>query len=198
MTGANAIGMNMFQNYGYDPYFMQAFNSYNPMFMGAMQAQNQQDTTLTQTQAANTQNPSSENTTFKGSDVNKEKKEKNHTASIILGGAAIAATAYACIKGHQIGNGDKWTTKTIDGLKQYWNKGIDAVSKWKVKTTPQTQLSTEPRLLTAAPVMRKDLAFYSEDGKNITKCLKNGKEFDFTQMPEGFLKGIRRDLGIAA
>ena len=24
MTGENAIGMNMFQNYGYDPYFMNA------------------------------------------------------------------------------------------------------------------------------------------------------------------------------
>ena len=91
-------------SYGYDPYFLQAFNSPN---YNAQVAQNQQNSSQLQqqSQTSNTTNTNSSITTdgsvnFKGAaDSIKEEKSSN-TAKWILGTLAAIGTIYVGYKCH--------------------------------------------------------------------------------------------------
>lgn len=105
MTGANAIGFNP---YGYDPYFLQAFQSFNPNFQG-----------VNSTQPPATAAPTATNTITAAQTVPTQAaqpKEKKSRAGLILGGVATVGAAVLLAKAHKKG-GEKGIT---EGLKQMW------------------------------------------------------------------------------
>lgn len=178
--------------YGYDPYFMAAYQSYNPNFKGVRNPQTT-DQAVPQAPASETPVNGNVNTSFKGASEEIKGKKKSHKWwTALLAGAAI----FAGIKGHKIGVGDKWYTKTVDGLKRYWNQGVNAIGKLKFKTNSTTSIQ-QTLALPAGGVQKRSFWFFSEDGKHITKCTRNGQEFDFSQLPESFLESVKRDLKIA-
>ncbi len=191
MTGSMAIG-------GYDPYFMAAYQSYNPNFNGVQnpQAVNQAATQASAAKATASTDTIGVNTSFKGASEEikgENKSRKGWVLTALIAGAAI----FAGIKGHKIGVGDKWYTKTADGLKKYWNRGIDAVGKWKLKTNSPISIQQTPLALSSGGVQKGSFWFFSEDGKQITKCIRNGQEFDLSKIPTNFLESVKKDLGIA-
>lgn len=194
MTGTMAIG-------GYDPYFMAAYQSYNPNFNGVQNTQANQAANQTAAQVSAAEAPASTNTTgvntsFKGASE-EIKGEKKSRSGWVLAALVSAAGIVAAIKGHKIGVGDTWLAKTADGLKQYWNKGVDAVGKWKLKTNSPINIQQTPLALPSGGVQKGSFWFFSEDGRQITKCIRNGQEFDLSQIPTGFLESVKKDLGIA-
>ena len=141
--------------YGYDPYFMAAFNSYNPNFYGVQntqaQAANQAAIMQQQAKGATTGSETAgANTSFKGASE-EIKGEKKSRSGWVLAGLVSAAGIYAAVKGHKIGVGDTWLAKTADGLKQYWNKGVNAVGKWKLKTNVPPVAPATTGATTTAP-----------------------------------------------
>ena len=95
--------------YGYDPYFMAAYQSYNPNFQATNQAP---DTTQTVQQGLATNDP-----TFRGK--KKEEENSGSAASLIVGGALAIGTGVLLYKAHKKG-GEKGI---LEGLKQMW-KGV--------------------------------------------------------------------------
>lgn len=111
-------------NYSYDPYFMAAYQSYNPSFQALpTQAVKQQPNTDAQAQTQT-------NPAFKGKTQEKD-DESTSAANLIIGIASAAAMIYGGYKCHGKGVGDGVFAKVTDGFKKYWNEGIDIVSKWK-------------------------------------------------------------------
>ena len=111
MTGENAIGMNMFQNYGYDPYFMNAYQSFNPNFKG-IDYTSQAATNPVTTSAGINNIPTQTATT----QITQKPKEKNSRAGLILSGVAVVGATVLLYKAHKKG-GEKGIT---EGLKQIW------------------------------------------------------------------------------
>ena len=115
-----------------DQYFWQAYNSPNA---NSYMPQNPQTTAVTTPSPAATTGTTSTTATsptFEGASVafQGQDKKSNSVAKCILGLGAVAATAWAGYKCFKTGNG-QGLAKVWNGVQQYWNKGIDIISKWK-------------------------------------------------------------------
>lgn len=93
--------------YGYDPYFMAAFQSYNPNFKGTTDVQQANKTAQTSSSSA------SGNATSQKKSAPENKKSN---AGLVLGGIATVGAAVLLYKAHKKG-GEKGIS---EGLKQIW------------------------------------------------------------------------------
>ena len=189
MTNSMAIGA-----YGYDPYFMQAYNSPNYY---AQLAQTQTQTAATN--QTNTNTNTNTNTTasavnFKGAaDSIKEEKSSN-TAKWILGTLATIGTVYLGYKCHGKGIGENWYSKVWVGAKQYWNKAVETIGKWTVKTNVNRQQTLA--LPTRWTGNYRGFEFSIENGK-VVKCMRNGVEYVFNDLPQAFRNSALKAIGLA-
>ena len=134
------LGSTNYMQYYNDPYFLQALQSPNYY---QLQAQNiQQPGTQVPTPTA-TANPSfkgaSEQIADKGE---KTEKKSNKAAKWVLGTLATAGTIFAGYKCFKKGGGKEFKDvfSTIwKGFKQYWDDGIDAISKWQFNKPSSSQ-----------------------------------------------------------
>jgi len=110
--------------YGYDPYFMAAYQSYNPNFQGASQSTG--TTQTTQQQGLTTSEP-----TFRAK--KKEEKSSGSAAKLIVGGALAIGTGVMLYKAHKKG-GEKGI---VEGFKQMW-KGITGKGGQTASAKPKT------------------------------------------------------------
>ena len=142
----DSLGMyNLYNN----PYFLQALNTPNINAQAVQQNLNQNQTntaqTVTEDDLSTGNSPS-----FNGASeaIAENTKKSNTAANLILWGATLAATIWGGYKCHRKGVGENMFAKILDGAKQYWNKGIDAISKWKfnqkVASSQQSSLNTKP------------------------------------------------------
>ena len=166
--------------YAYDPYFMQAYSSpnYNAQLAQKQAQQYAQAQTQTQTQTAGT-NPTNtataNNVNFKGAADSIKEEKSSSTAKWILGTLATAGTIYLGYKCHGKGIGENWYSKVWDGAKQYWNKAVETIGKWTVKTNVN-QLALDSGQQTLALPARwtgnyRGFEFSIENGK-VVKCIK--------------------------
>ena len=113
--------------YGYnDPYFLAAYNSYNPNFQGAAQSQS--------VAAAGQGADLSQNYVKRAPE-----QESSSNAGLILGAAATVASAAALIMAYRKGQGANALEKTVDGLKVMWNGLKGKINSFK----PQKLTVTE-------------------------------------------------------
>ena len=193
--------------YAYDPYFMQAFSfpNYNQQ-LG--QTQLKQQSQQVQTTTTNTSQTDTTTTgkpiNFKGAAESIKEEKSSSTAKWILGTLATAGTIYLGYKCHGKGIGENWYSKIWDGAKQYWNKAVETVGKWTVKTNavkPAEPLAISAGAETLALPTRwngnyRGFEFSVEDGK-VIKCIKNGVEYLFDDLPQAFRNNALKAIGLA-
>lgn len=126
MTNSMAIG-----SYGFDPYFMQAYQTPN-YYAGNYMAQNNVPAATTALPSANTTTSTTtatatnnqQNVNFKG----KEKEKSNSTAWAILGTVAVIGAACLCKKAYNKGVGDTVLAKVKDGFSKMWSGAKTSVT----------------------------------------------------------------------
>ena len=129
---APGYGISSIGQYGSDPYFMYALNSYNPNFMGSQQGaqtvQNANQYAIPQTDAASAVT----NTVNTGIDPTFKGYEKDNdgvsTGKVVGYGLLVAGSALACLKAYKKGDGTG-IKKMLNGFKQYGQKLLGTSAK---------------------------------------------------------------------
>ena len=175
------MSLGAISGYGYDPYFMAAYQSYNPNFKGTGA------TSVGNTQATTSTTPTV--TTSPTFQARKEEVENSGSAAkMIVGGLAAIGTGVLLYKAHKKG-GQKGI---CEGFKQMW-KGITGKTDDAVKETFKMQKNADGKWFCTIPDRNQKINLVSGDsaaaknlGIDVDELVKFGgnntkaKRFEFT------------------
>ena len=169
---APGYGISSIGNYANDPYFMYAYNGYNPNFMGVQQY-SQAVQSAPEVQAPDTTVVT--DPTFKGAD--KSEGSSSNTA-LLLGGTAVSAAAliYAAKKGN--GKGIKEGFKNIynSWFKKGAEKAADKIDDAAAKIS--NILKDGGKNLKEYTIQKDGMSFIMKDGKPVKIITQDKKVID--------------------
>lgn len=169
---APGYGISSIGNYANDPYFMYAYNGYNPNFMGVQQYP-QAVQSAPEVQAPDTTVVT--DPTFKGAD--KSEGSSSNTA-LLLGGTAVSAAAliYAAKKGN--GKGIKEGFKNIynSWFKKGAEKAADKIDDAAAKIS--NILKDGGKNLKEYTIQKDGMSFIMKDGKPVKIITQDKKVID--------------------
>lgn len=169
---APGYGISSIGNYANDPYFMYAYNGYNPNFMGTQQYP-QAVQSAPEVQAPDTTVVT--DPTFKGSD--KSEGSSSNTA-LLVGGTAVSAAAliYAAKKGN--GKGIKEGFKNIynSWFKKGAEKAADKIDDAAAKIS--NILKDGGKNLKEYTIQKDGMSFIMKDGKPVKIITQDKKVID--------------------
>ena len=187
------MSLGAISGYGYDPYFMAAYQSYNPNFKGTGA------TSVGNTQATTSTSPTV--TTSPTFQARKEEVENSGSAAkMIVGGLAAIGTGVLLYKAHKKG-GQKGI---CEGFKQMW-KGITGKTDDATKETFKMQKNADGKWYCTIPNRKQRIDLTSVDAKKTTQKLgldinetikfgdKNTKAFAFEFTHNGNVVQVRGD-----
>ena len=175
---APGYGISSIGQYGSDPYFMYALNSYNPNFMGSQQGaqtvQNANQYAIPQTDAASAVT----NTVNTGIDPTFKGYEKDDdgisTGKLITGGLLVAGSALACLKAYKKGDGTG-IKKMLNGFKQYGQKLLGTSAKEAAEKAADKADDAAAKISNIIKNGGKNLQEYTIQKDGMSFVIKNGK-----------------------
>ncbi len=127
----NAYGLtdlSLYNSMGYNPYFMNAFNSPNANMLSFYGYNNAGQAQGTQQNSEVQSNTTDATTTTMAAKDDAKKEESNSGAALaVIGTVATIGAACLCRKAYKAGTGTKTTEKILNGFKSWFNSAIDEV-----------------------------------------------------------------------
>ncbi len=175
---APGYGISSIGQYGSDPYFMYALNSYNPNFMGSQQGaqtvQNANQYAIPQTDAASAVT----NTVNTGIDPTFKGYEKDNdgisTGKVVGYGLLVAGSALACLKAYKKGDGTG-IKKMLNGFKQYGQKLLGTSAKEAAEKAAGKADDAAAKISNIIKNGGKNLQEYTIQKDGMSFVIKNGK-----------------------